>query len=29
MEQYDDRSVDEQERGAYKAGVIPLFRISV
>ena len=30
MEQYDDRSVEEQEEGgADKAGVIPLFRISV
>ena len=28
MEQYDDRSVEEQERGADKAGVIQLFRIS-
>lgn len=28
MEQYDDRSVEELEREADKAGVIPLFRIS-
>lgn len=28
MEQYDDRSAEELEREADKAGVIPLFRIS-
>lgn len=28
MEQYDDRPVEELEREADKAGVIPLFRIS-
>ena len=28
MEQYDDRPVEELEKEADKAGVIPLFRIS-
>ena len=28
MEQYDDRPVEGLEREAYKAGAIPLFRIS-
>ena len=28
MEQYDDRPVEELEREADKAGVIPLFHIS-